>query len=241
LRLRWIGSTRALNMWEGRLEKWRRVMHSHRMGLLLMAREQKLRRYCVELGRENGCTPGRWTTVVDHRRWMIRERRQRSSLHVWRQVRLLSVILVILMWGVCCEVDKCSLPLTGCRQLWSIPIDVRRMTVCCMLRVGRLHRRACSILDVAMCSPPLGHERFASAAIRHYRRNTVTFCEMLFHQPWAANIWFSGGRMAQVLLQNNLGVVLSVSLQFRSPVFDNLLVIVVQSNLVRVGADCIIH
>jgi hypothetical protein len=233
LGLRWIGSTRAWNMWKGRLEKCGRMMHSHRMGLLLlMTGEQKLRWNCVELGRENGCTPRRRTTIVDHGRWMIGKRRRRSPLHVWRQVRLLSVVLVILMRGICREVDKCSLSLTGCRQLWSVSIDVRRVTVCCMLRVSWLHRRARSILHVAMRSPPLGHQRFASAAIRHYCRNTLTFGELLLHHPWAADVRFSCGRMAQILLQNDLGVVLSVSLQLRGPILDNLLVIVVQSNFV---------
>jgi hypothetical protein len=64
---------------------------------------------------------------------------------------------------------------------------------------------------------------------------------MLFHHPWAADVRFPGGCIAQVLLQNDLGVVLPVSLQLRSPVLDDLLVIVVQGNLVRVGADRIVH
>jgi hypothetical protein len=140
--------------------------------------------------------------------------------------------MILIELRICCKIDKSWLSLAVCLHGMSAPVDVRRVIVYCMMRVVLLYGRAGTILVVAIRSPLLCQHCIASLFVRHHQRDAITFCKMVLYHPWCSNICLPGSCVAQVLLEYDLRVDLSVPLELRGPVLDNLLVVIVQGDFV---------
>jgi hypothetical protein len=195
----------------------------------------------------NNMRQGRRSVAIDHvRRPAVREGRWVLSVHVWRQMILLAMILVHVM--VRGEVDKCCLPWARCLclRMWPVPVpvDVGRVAVRCMLGMSLLYGRAVAILKpkpAVYCCSLLRQLRLTSLLVRHYKGNSVSFRKVLFDHPWCPNPFLSVGCFAQILLEDNLGVLSSVTLELRSPVLDDLFFVVLERDFIRERAHRLVY
>jgi hypothetical protein len=224
---------------EACLEVWM-LLHSHWMSLWgWLILEHELRRHNVELRWEDWWSTRRRPTVVDV--WWLDVGKGRWYTHVWRYLTRLSGVLIVVLRRICCKVDKTRLPVSRWRQLWPVSVYVGWVTVRCMLRVWLLRRRAATILKMGIHSPPASHHCISRLAVWHYRGNAVALRKMLQYHPRCSNVVSSFSRVAQILLEDDLRIELPISLKLRGPVLYDLFVGIVQGDLIRVGANRIVH